>query len=234
MYRHSKSYSKNEIITRICESAKKYKENLLNRNLMFIFENKRTKKIMYMEAIFKSWNFLHLTGVDYNRGAREFFKASISKKLSIKDIKVKNKFFTQAKVEILENVMSINKNAKRIGDYNYNKLNIKIEKVIGNTHCCLGFSKLDSNSKELKYYYPKTLIQDNLKSNIIEDNKIITILSKNKNKDLYNEVTYFSNRVTLDILKKNIDISKRIDYNNIYSSNLNYQKKINEYLKNNN
>ena len=60
--------------------------------------------------------------------------------------------------------------------------------------------------QKLKYYYPKTLLQDNLKNNIINDNRIIAILSKNKNQNLYDEITYLSKETTLLRLKENEEI----------------------------
>ena len=51
---HNK-YSKNEIIKIVTTSAKKYKENLLNKNIMFIY--KENNKISHIETIFKDYNF---------------------------------------------------------------------------------------------------------------------------------------------------------------------------------
>ena len=124
--------------------------------------------------------------------------------------------------------MYISKSAKRIGDYNNNKVNINIEKVIGSTYYCLGFSNLNSNNKIIRYYYPRTLLQENLKNNIIDDNKIIAILSKNKNQKLYNEITYLSKEATLLRLKENEKVKNLIDFKTIFSQNLKYQEKINE------
>lgn len=223
-------YNRNEMIKRICEGAKKYKNNLLNKNIMFIFEDKKNQKINFIETIFYNSYFMHLTGVKYYKNATIFFQDCLNNKLSQKNIKLKNKGFAQLKLKVLENAMSINKSAKRIGDFNKSKVNITIEKIVGNTHYCLGFSNLDSNNKKLKYYYPKTLIQDNLKNNIIDDNKIIAILSKNKNQKLYNQVTYLSKNINLDILKENDLLNKLIDYNELFSDNVKYQEKINKYF----
>ena len=88
--------------------------------------------------------------------------------------------------------------------------------------------------QKLKYYYPKTLLQENLKNNIIDDNRIIAILSKNKNQKLYDEITYFSKETTLLRLKENEKVRSLIDFKNIFSQNLKYQEKIREYLENNN
>ena len=230
--KYNKEYSKNEMIKRICESAKKYKDNLLNKNIMFIYINKKTNEITTIETMFEKRNFLHLTGMKYNSSAKEFFSACINMKLSPKNITIRDKVFTQLKLEILENAMSISKSAKRIGDYNNSKVNIAIEKIIGTTHYSLGFSNLDSKNKKLKYYYPKTLLQDNLKNNIINDNRIIAILSKNKNQNLYDEITYLSKETTLLRLKENEEINNLIDFKKVFSQNLKYQEKIHNYLEN--
>ena len=225
------NYNNKEIINRICESAQKYKTNLLNKNIIFIFQNKRNRKIEYIETLFLGQNFLHFTGIKYKKNAEEFFKECLKNRISPNSIEIKDKQFTQLKLEILENAMYINKSAKRIGEYNESRLNIKIEKVVGNTHFCLGFSKLDSNNKEMKYYYPKTLLQDSLKNNIIEDNKIIAILSKNKNSKLYKEITYFSKDIDMQQLFENNNLKDIVDFENMYSENISYNQKIIKFLK---
>ncbi len=129
--------------------------------------------------------------------------------------------------------MAINKSAKRIGTYNDNKSNIKIERGIGNMHCWIGFSNLKQNNEKMKYYYPKTLIQDDFRKNVTEENKIIAILSKNKNNKLYNEITYLSKNTTLARLKEENQIFKKIDYKNLKSKSPQYQKRIGEEIKQN-
>ena len=225
---YNKEYQKNEIIKRICESAIRYKENLLNKNVIFIFENKKSQNIDFIEVAFYDTYYLHLTGMKYYKNARTFFRDCLNNKISPHNIKMRKAPFTQLKLQVLENAMAINKSAKRIGNFNNNKVNITIEKVIGNTYYCIGFSNLDSKNKKLKYYYPKTLLQENLKNNIIDDNKIIAILSKNKNQKLYNEITYLSKETTLLRLKENEKVKNLIDFKTIFSQNLKYQEKINE------
>ena len=231
---YNKEYQKNEIIKRICESAIKYKENLLNKHIIFIFENKKNKKVDFIEVAFNDTYFLHLTGMNYYKNARAFFRDCLNNKISPKNLKMRKAPFTQLKLQVLENAMAINKSAKRIGDYNNSKVNIAIEKIIGTTHYSLGFSNLDSKNKKLKYYYPKTLLQDNLKNNIINDNRIIAILSKNKNQNLYDEITYLSKETTLLRLKENEEVNNLIDFKNVFSQNLKYQEKIREFIENNN
>ena len=63
--KYGKEYSKSEIIKRLSNGAKTYKENLLNKNILFIFENKEEKNLNFIETIFLPSNFLHLTGIKY-------------------------------------------------------------------------------------------------------------------------------------------------------------------------
>lgn len=221
-----KKYNKLNIISKLQTNVRIYKENLLNKIVMFVFENKKEQKINYIETLFKGSNFMHLTGIKYKYGATRFFNDCVDNKLLQKDIIIDNIGLTVLKLEVLENAMAIHKSAKKIGTYNDNKTNIKIEKIIGNMHCWIGFSKLKHNNAEMKYYYPKTLIQDDFKKNVIDEDKIIAILSKNKKDNLYSEITYLSKNTTLQLLKEENQILKKIDYKNLNSKNPQYQKRI--------
>ena len=55
-------YTKEQALQIIIECAKKYKENLLNRQLLFICSDKNNN-ISSLEVSFDASNFLHLTGV---------------------------------------------------------------------------------------------------------------------------------------------------------------------------
>lgn len=227
----SKKYTKKDIIKILYLNAEVYEQNLLDKNIMFIYKNGKTNSMSYIETSFNDYNFLHLTGMKYKKSAIKFFQSCIRKNLQDKDVEMKNEIFTTLKLEVLESAMAINKSAKRIGIYNDDKSNIKIERVIGNMHCWIGFSNLKQNNEKMKYYYPKTLIQDDFRKNVIEENKIIAILSKNKNEKLYNEITYLSKNTTLARLKEENQILEKIDYQNLKSKSLQYQKRIEKEIK---
>ena len=192
------NYSKKEIINILYASAKKY---------------------------FQDFNFMHLTGIKYIYGAEKFFQHILQKNIEAKSLKIANKVFTKLKLDVLENAMNISNSAKRIGDYNYSKVNVQIEKVVGNIHYCIGFSKRYANNKKSKYYYPKTLIQDNFKSNVIQENKIIAILSKEKNQRLYDRVTYLYKNIKLKNIYEQETLKNKIDFKKLKSKNADYQKK---------
>lgn len=228
---NNKKYTKLNIIEKLQKNIKIYNENLLNKTIMFAFENKQSKRINYIEVLFKDSNFMHLTGIKYKYGATRFFNDCKDNRLLLNDIEIAHQGLTALKLEVLESAMAINKSAKRIGIYNDNKSNIKIERIIGNMHCWIGFSNLKQNNEKMKYYYPKTLIQDDFRKNVIEENKIIAILSKNKNEKLYNEITYLSKNTTLAKLKEENQILEKIDYQNLKSKSPQYQKRIEKEIK---
>ena len=224
-------YSKKDIIKILYISANKYKQNLLDKNIMFVFEEKETQQIKYIETIFNDYNFLHLTGLKYTKGASAFYNDCINSKISPDNIEIKNIAFTKMKLDVLENIMSINKSAKKIGTYNNNKLSLKIEKVVGNIHCSLGFSNIKQNDEKLKYYYPKTLLQEEFKKNVNVENKIIAIFSKEKTDELYGEITFLGKNSELNKIFNEKGIKRKIDYSEIQSENVVYMKKIKKYIE---
>lgn len=58
---------KAQIIRRIHNAAKKYKEYFVGNTYMFVYENQ------YIEVMFKKSSFLHLTGVATNLNAENFY-----------------------------------------------------------------------------------------------------------------------------------------------------------------
>ena len=203
------------ITNTLYEAARKYKENLLNKNIMFIFKDKKDNKLYYIETFFSRKNFLHLTGLIYKKTAREFFSECLNKTISKQDISIKSKKYTKSKLKILENAMSIGKVSNRIGDFNNNGTNLMVDKVLGGTNYCMGFSNKEKNKKLIKYYYPKSLLKADIRKYTIEDNRIIVILSKQKNEKLYSQITYLSKNIKfLEVLKFS-DIISKINYKEI-------------------
>ncbi len=71
-----------------------------------------------------------------------------------------------------------------------------------------------------------------MKNNIIEDNKIVAIFSKNKKSKVYKEVTYLSKDIDIQEIFKNNGLKDIVDIENMYSENLSYNKKIIEFSRN--
>lgn len=58
---------KSQIIKRIHNAAKNYKQHFVGNTFMFVYEGR------YVEVIFKKNCFLHLTGVNTNLRADDFY-----------------------------------------------------------------------------------------------------------------------------------------------------------------
>ena len=179
---------------------------------MFIFKNKEDNKLYSIETFFQAENFLHLTGLKYNKGAKDFFSRCLKKTISKNDISMKNKVFTKLKLKVLEDAMSINKEAKRIGTFNNNGLKLKIDKVVGGINFCIGFSNKINTDKIIKYYYPKSLLKANIKDYTLQDNKIIAIFSKERNDKYYSKITYIANGIKILEFFEFPNIIKRMNH----------------------
>lgn len=181
---------------------------------MFIYKNKNNN-LDYIETLFKKENFLHLTGIEYTKSAKEFYQDCLKGTISPKDIKIKDKVFTKLKLDVLESAVTINKCAKSIGDFNNNSTNFKIEKVIGGVVFSIGFSNHKKDGQKLKYYYPKTLLKNNIKHYSVLDYKIVAIFSKQNNETIYDKITYLSNNIIFDDILKLEHIYKKINIEKI-------------------
>lgn len=93
-----------KIVSEIIKASKAYKQNLLGKTFLYVFDSK------YIEVIFKAKDFRHLTGVDTTLSAQEFFKQAHQGKLQASQI-----FFSarhpyklaQKKIKHLNNITSL-------------------------------------------------------------------------------------------------------------------------------
>lgn len=224
-------YTKETILRTVIQAAELYNKNLANKNIIFVGETPK-HNLFYLESLFNDYNFLHLTGLEYMKSARQFFNDCINHRLNAKNIVIPNNKiqYVYLKMQVLLNAMAINKNAERIGDYNYSKDNIEVQKIIGTSNLCIGTSNISKEGKILKYYYPRTLLKDKINYNTTQHSKIVAVLSKDKGKELYNEVTYLSQDTSIAKLFDHDKIGSMLDYETLYSKNPTYQLKINNFF----
>lgn len=72
MSKYRKQQKEKEIIIkRICEAAQIYKERLVGKTFLILFEGHS------IEVMFKADNFLHLCGVDTYLYAKDFYKKAL-------------------------------------------------------------------------------------------------------------------------------------------------------------
>lgn len=71
-----KSIDRATITKEICAAAKLYKQKLVGKRFLYVFEGQ------YIEVIYKASNFKHLTGVESSLAARQFYSYSARNILS--------------------------------------------------------------------------------------------------------------------------------------------------------
>ena len=71
----SKKIDKEQIAKEICKAAKLYKKHLVGRRFVYVFDAR------YIEVLYKTVNFKHLTGVECNMSAKDFYKNALKGRL---------------------------------------------------------------------------------------------------------------------------------------------------------
>ena len=112
-----------EILRIISKCLKDYDENLKNKKIMFIIENK-DKSITKEEVFFPKSSFYHLTGIILENkdgkkvNAYEFYDLIKNKRISLNDYIIKSKDkTTDLKLQVLPQLMRLDKMANMIGDF---------------------------------------------------------------------------------------------------------------------
>ncbi len=201
------------IIKTVIQVAQKYREKLENKNVLFIYLNRYNQEIKYIETKFLSRNFLHLTGLNFlNKYPNYFYKLCINNKLKSENIQVSNKKVIQMKLEVLNNLIAIDKKSKIIGNFNNSKLKLNTEIIVGNINWCLGFVKEDD------YYVPNTLFKEDIRNVVESANRIICIMTKKIKDDKYVSIDYLAKDFEIEKIIFSKDLENKIDLK--YNKNL--------------
>ena len=196
-------YSKKQIIDTLKKCANDYKMNLENKKIIFIIENKDQTLSKFEVAMFPR-NFKHFTGLELLDNGRkvdsiEFYKRCLRNSINENNIILKDST-NYSKLEILPQLMNLDKTAKMIGQYDNSKIYLQTDKIIGNINACMGFIR---GTKE---YIPNTVLKEDIRNRTKERKKVIAILKKKLLDNSYRKITY---------LKKNYDIFKLLECKNI-------------------
>lgn len=202
--------TKEKALKIILEAAKRYRDNLINNNLLFISSDKH-KRITVMETVFYSSSFLHLTGIELSKKyinkisgnknlgkqstANFFFNDCIDNKLTLEDFDFDANGQAVLKLDVILNVLTKNTSAKMYGEYNNSILHnlLCTEKMIGNVNFCLGFVKTGSRN----IYVPNTLLKEDIRNMVSQYGRIIAIYKKETNDKTYSNIIYLAKGIDL-------------------------------------
>lgn len=184
---------KTEAIKIISKCAKKYKNYLNGKQIVFVYHDKNNYS-SYTEARFRSYNFLHFTGVSPRDGisANDFYRYALNNHLSEHDFSFKNNHTTELKLKVLDIIMNIDTKARMIGNYTGPHLELYTEKVTGTTTACLGLVEKGN------YYIPNSVLSEDIRSIVPRPpGKIYAIFKKPIGSALYTQLTYKSQNIKI-------------------------------------
>lgn len=191
--------NKQQTLKTLQEAIFLYEENLANKKILILYENE--KEIEKLEIIFKRNNFLHLTGIDIkdsNLNPSIFYKKLLNQRLSLNDFRIKSNGTTQLKIQILNQISSINKFINSTGDYQASRKFLLADKVIGNHNICLCLKNIGNAD-----YIPISALQENIKKITYRQYKIIGIATKPLKNKVYDKLTYIAhNNTSCNTLEK--------------------------------
>ncbi len=184
---------KADLIRIITKCAKQYKEELLDKSLLIIFGDSQGHTSA-LEVCFSKTNFLHLTGVRTQMRPGQFFKTCLNSRLKDTDVEVRKDGTTEQKLAVLPFLMTKNLSAKMIGDYLPQGINLITEKMVGNVRGCLGFVP----DKATGQYVPNTILQDDIRKRVVNQQKIMAIYRKDILDERYEEAVFTASGVTIE------------------------------------
>lgn len=227
-----KSLLQKEFVNIISKCQKEFERNLKNKKVMFIYENK-DKTIGNEEMFFPITSFYHLTGLKvFNSKHNElnsyrFYKLLKEGGVNESKIEIKDRT-TFYKLQVLPQLMKIDKTANMIGTFAGNGLVLQTNKIVGNVNACLGFVKNQKNN----FYIPNTALKEDIRNITNDKKKIVAIAKKDINEKSYKNITYI--KQSYNIFKIFIDekIKEKVDINELYSDNSKIKLILNNLNKN--
>lgn len=203
---------KRRAIQIMTKAAQLYRDNLEDEKILFLYglpsevkmelqtQNKILSSIKGYEVAFHRYNFLHLTGVRLNKNviasAIHFYEKCLDKRLTENDFSFAKDGSTGQKLDILENMMLLKKNATMIGEFTDKGPKLFAEKAAGNVCGCIGFVK----DKNTRLNVPNTLLKKDIRDVIAQPAyKVFAVISKHYTDEKYS---------VFSILDKMIDINQ--------------------------
>jgi len=204
-----KSKTKAEALRIIHNSAVAYKNNLLNKNVMFVAS--KDEETQLFETKFLPSNFKHLTGIITSLNSTRFFEAAYNNKLKESDINFARDGTTQKKLDILYSLMNIHKTAKMAGDFESSHRVLLSDKIAGTTTAVMGFIKDDN------YFVPNTIIKDDVRQLVRKPTLVISAIFIKPDKQLlYKEISFLRRDTTVEQIVNSIpDIKCKLSINSI-------------------
>lgn len=191
-----KLIDKKEIIKELKLAAQLYKENLVGRKFLFIFNNQ------YIEVLFSTRDFLHLTGVNTCLTPDDFYKKALNGLLQVTQISFTPRHpyrLAQKKLKHLKNLSNL-----MMGEC------IMLQDVNTNTRLYkfgvtdLEFSVCFVAKSSTKEYFAKSLRDEDCFTKCYYAFVVTHIYAKDNDKTKYEQEVYQENGYTVDDLSEEV------------------------------
>lgn len=198
--------NKKDVLKTIISSAKLYKKNLENKNLLIV-SRRKSQPFKFWELKFEKKQFKHLIGIDTTLSSTHFYKKALSGKLSVNDFELRTDGTTELKLLVLPSLMDFKDHVRMIGEFEDCSPKLFTEVLAGNIQGALGF--VHDNKDEL---VPNTCLKCNT-NHRADAERIVLILSRNLSDTDYSNIEY--------IAQHNFNIEELKSVNCNYKDNIN-------------
>ena len=186
--------TKKEALSIVFSCAPLYKENLVDRSLLFITTDKH-KNVHCLEVTFDIGNFLHMTGFKLRKpgiNARHFFNLCYDKRLTEADFEFSTDGTTEMKMRVLaqpdETKNHLRKNAGRL---QHEQPKLYTDKIAGSLSACMGFVRDGGEGR----FVPNTVLEGDIRTKVKAADRIIATYRKSRSEEQYSEIVFTAKKV---------------------------------------
>lgn len=190
--------TKRDVLSVAFSCATLYKENLVDRDLLFVTMDKR-RRLFFTEVSFDASNYLHLTGLKVDRRqmhANHFFHLCCDRRLREQDFELAADGTTQMKMRVLPGLMSKNLSARMLGSYAGGDIRLYTERLVGSVSACMGFVRSGGAGR----YVPNTLLEGDIRTKVVRADRILVTYRKNRHDRQYSEIVYSAHAIDWDAI----------------------------------
>ncbi|MCD8002303.1 MAG: PBECR4 domain-containing protein [Clostridia bacterium] len=196
-----------KIAGEIKQAAKIYKQKLLGKRFMYVFDNR------YIEVIYKAENFRHLTGVDTNLSAKRFYDYAVRGTLSASQIGFSAQHPYSLCIRKLKHIGSIATLAYSecfmLEEIKTNTMSYKFGTTDLNFTLCLNKDSSQGNSEKNECFIVHSLRDEDCFSKSKDVYTVTHIFSRQNDKKLYTDIIYADKASSIaglpDCIKKMLD-----------------------------
>ena len=159
--------TKKEALSIVFSCAPLYKENLVDRSLLFITTDKH-KNVHCLEVTFDN-----------------------DKRLTEADFEFSTDGTTEMKMRVLPSLMKKNLSAKMLGDYNMSQPKLYTDKIAGSLSACMGFVRDGGEGR----FVPNTVLEGDIRTKVKAADRIIATYRKSRSEEQYSEIVFTAKKV---------------------------------------